>query len=111
MSTKLFLESLDLDQLRYARRLADEMIKAKEAEPRKIVWQVHDGHFVMANFRQEDYLKALDRLVVEGKELDAACPAWKDPEACRLRIEHIYVPASEYERYVGSAPPAEGGAG
>ena len=68
MSVKERLEGLKLCQMIELRRQADEIIKKAEAEPRRIVWRVSDGIYVINNFRTEDFAKASDLLLTIYKE-------------------------------------------
>lgn len=69
MSTAEYLNTLTIDQLRYARDYADEKIKQAEDGLKRVVWQVcRDGIQVDSSYREEEYEKAADRLIAIFKE-------------------------------------------
>jgi len=68
VGTDEWVETLTLDQLRYARQQMDEKIKAAEAQPKRVVWQVISGSLIDKYFREEDYEKAADHLLSIFKE-------------------------------------------
>lgn len=68
VSTVEWLEMLDLDQLRHARGLADQIIKKAEAGPRRTVWIVTMGGWNDGWYREEEYEKAADHLLRVFKE-------------------------------------------
>lgn len=63
MSTSEYLDSLTIDQLRYARDEADKRIKKAEESPKKIVWIVTNGNYNITWHREEDYSKAVESLI------------------------------------------------
>jgi len=63
VGTDAWVETLTLDQLRYAREAVDKKIKAAEDSPRRTVWQVCRGGIIDAYYREEDYAKAADHLI------------------------------------------------
>lgn len=70
MSTNDYLDSLTIDQLRYARDEADKRIKKAESKPKKLVWIVSNGLSNVSWHREEDYEKALEsftKVITEDK--------------------------------------------
>lgn len=63
MSTTEYLDSLTIDQLRWAREEADKRIKKAEESPKKIVWIVTNGSYNISNHREEDYQEAVKSLI------------------------------------------------
>lgn len=61
MGTRGYLQSLDLDQLRHARDVADQLIRAKEAEGFVPIWVVANDCVNVAAYPESDYQKAVDR--------------------------------------------------
>lgn len=98
MSTRAYLEKLDLDQLKFARDVAIELITAKEAEPKHLIWQVCDDYLALKHFAANDYLAAVEYLLNKAKQL-ALDPATQ-PCRKKLQIDYIRVPASEIKDYL-----------
>lgn len=69
MSTRDYLNQLNLNQLRFARDTAAELIAQKEAAPRVLLWQVCDENSVLEHFPKEDYLKAAEFLLERAKKM------------------------------------------
>lgn len=69
VGTTAWLETLTLDQLRFAREKADEKIKAAEAQPKRVIWRVCCGGIALGNYREEHYEKAADHLLRVFKAL------------------------------------------
>lgn len=67
MSIKDYLNTLTVDQLRTVRKIADEKIEEASRSPKRVIWHVEEGGFILESFREEDYEKALQYL---KKELD-----------------------------------------
>lgn len=63
VSTDQWVETLTLDQMRYARDKMAEKIKAAEAQPKRCVWRVCRGGLAESNYREEDFEKAADHLL------------------------------------------------
>ncbi|WP_235376703.1 hypothetical protein [Pseudomonas putida] len=63
VSTDQWVETLTLDQMRYARDKMTEKIKAAEAQPKRCVWRVCRGGLAEGNYREEDFEKAADHLL------------------------------------------------
>jgi hypothetical protein len=61
MGTREYLKGLDYDQLHYARDCADDLIKAKDAETRVLVWVVSTDCRNVGGFLEHDYQKAVER--------------------------------------------------
>ncbi|VVN74708.1 hypothetical protein [Pseudomonas fluorescens] len=68
VSTDDWVAALTMDQLRYARDLMDEKIKAAEAQPKRVVWRVCCGGLCLANYQEDQYEKAADHLLRIFKE-------------------------------------------
>lgn len=96
------IEKSDIGQLRNLRILITERILEKEAEAKKIIWVVQDRFMSLENFREDEYLLAIEYFVKEAKKLDEswrAQPGRMSPKEMNLEISHILVPESEYEGY------------
>lgn len=94
IGTKRFLSDMDQDQLLYCVEHANELLQRKRNESRKTIWQVvEDRSLVIGSFREGDYLKAVDRLAQTAKR------EFELGERNHYSINHIRVPASEYESY------------
>ncbi|MFJ7792275.1 hypothetical protein [Pseudomonas sp. NPDC096950] len=68
ISTPDFVATLSLDQLRAARSIIEEKIKAAEAQPKRIVWQVCRDGVIDKYFREERFEAAADHLLSIFKE-------------------------------------------
>lgn len=68
MSTSDYLDSLSIDQLRYARDEADRRIKKAEETPKKILWQAGGGLSFTEVFREEDWKEALEYFIKRIRE-------------------------------------------
>lgn len=98
MGTEAFLNKLNLDQLRRARDLAIQMITAKEAEQKLVVWCVENNTSRITWFSDADYLKAAEYLLEEARA-NARSPQnirMKDKE---LHLVPVLVPESEYKSW------------
>ena len=93
MSWKSQIEGLDIDQLRNFRNAINEAISQKEEEQKRTVWRVCDRWQSYGNFRDDDYMGAIDRLVETAKKLNHENDVYSMP----LSIERERVPESEYE--------------
>lgn len=99
ISTARFLADMDSDQLQFCRDRARELLERKLNEARKTIWQVVEDRFVVVgNFREDDYLRAVDCLA------QAAQKQFADGETNGYSIEKLRVPASEYESYFKQEP-------
>jgi hypothetical protein len=98
MSTTDYLKTLDYDQLKFCRERCDEMIRAIQAESKKIAWAVTDGVTNQGWFRTEDYLKAVECIAKVASE------RWDEDEKTNpeprnwlnLSIRGERLPESEY---------------
>lgn len=98
MSTTDYLKTLDYDQLQFCREQCDEMIRAIQAEEKKIAWAVTDGGINLGWFRTEDYLKAVECIAKVATE------RWAESEKTKpdtrywlnLSIKGERLPLSEY---------------
>lgn len=108
MGTREYLEGLTLDQLEYARDVADELIAGKRKEQKLVVWRVVDTHSVIELFSDADYVKAAERLLAEARG-NAASPQNLSPKRKALHLVPEYVPVSEYaELGLGIGVPDSG---
>ncbi|WP_312805498.1 hypothetical protein [Atlantibacter hermannii] len=98
MSTTDFLKTLDYDQLVFCRDKCDDMIRAIQAEEKKVAWAVTDGTTNYDWFRTEDYLKAVDCLATTANLLwdDADQYATRLSPCLNLSIKGKRLPLSEY---------------
>lgn len=101
MGTREYLEKLDLDQLRYARDTAEEMIAEKEAEQKLVVWCLEDRDMILKTFSDADYVKAAEKLLEHARENAAFPPGNLRPRDKILQLRPKLVPASEYGEWVG----------
>lgn len=101
MGTKAYLSRLDLDQVRCARDEADAIIKAKTEEPKRTIWRVCDDLMCRGNFRDTQYMEAVEFMAEQGKKLYAkhgnALP--KRARDLQLELVPLRVPESEYESW------------
>ncbi|WP_405470635.1 hypothetical protein ACGTI2_08355 [Morganella morganii] len=95
MSWKSEIEGLDIDQLRNFRDAINEAISQKEEETKRTVWRVCDRWMCLGNFREDDYLSAVDLLVETAKQRNAE----GDMESMSIEIVRQRVPESEYESW------------
>lgn len=100
MSTRDYLNQLNLNQLRFARDTAAELIAQKEAAPRVLLWQVCDENSVLEHFPKEDYLKAAEFLLERAKKnaLNHELKAYRK----KLELTFITVPESEVQDYLAT---------
>ena len=100
-----FVSTLSLDQLRAARKIIEEKIKATEAQPKRIVWQVCRGGVIDRYFREDQFEAAADHLLSIFKERfeEVATDFIANPcgtHQLQQEIPHIaaeLVPQFEYE--------------
>jgi hypothetical protein len=99
MSTNVYLSRLDINQLRYARDRANELIAEKESQPKKLVWAVEDNDAVLDYFPDEQYFEAARFLM----ECALACGGNPDldPRGKQFHLTYRWVIESEYADYVG----------
>ena len=105
ISTHDFFATMSLDQLRSARNIIEEKIKAAEAQPKRIVWQVCRGGVIDRYFREDQFEAAADHLLSIFKERfeEVATDFIANPYGARQlqqEIPHIaaeLVPQFEYE--------------
>lgn len=105
ISTHDFLATLSLDQLRAARNIIEEKIKAAEAQPKRIIWHVYRGGVIDRYFREDQFEAAADHLLSIFKERfeEVATDFIANPYGAhqlQLEMPHItaeLVPQFEYE--------------
>lgn len=103
MGTREYLAKLDLDQLRFARDAAAEMIAEKESEQKRVVWCLSDRDSTLETFSDADYVKAAEKLL-ETARVNAAYPPGKlSARDKELHLVARLVPASEYADWVGNS--------
>lgn len=101
MGTDAYLRKLDLDQLRYCRDRANELIDEKEREKKRVVWSIEDRDVRLATYADTEYLKAAERLLEEARN-NAVHP--QHPRLMELHLVAIFVPESEYSDWVTPGP-------
>lgn len=106
MGTREYLEKLSLDQLRYARDAAAEMIAELEKEQKRVVWCLEDRHTRLETFTDADYVKAAEKLLQTARDNVASPQAMKTRDK-ELHLVAIFVPASEYPEWVDLPPNDE----
>lgn len=103
MGTREYLGKLNLDQLRYARDAAEEMIAELEKEQKLVVWCLEDRDTRIDTFADADYVKAAEKLLEIARD-NAASPQNMKARDKELHLVPIFVPESEYAEWV-SVPP------
>lgn len=96
MSIESYLNNLDYEQLRNARKIAGSLINKKDNENKVTLWMISDDYVNYAAFVTDDYEKAVLRLCDEIK--NAAKEAPNDPIELTLRT--ILVRESEVAVYL-----------
>ncbi|WP_262020281.1 hypothetical protein [Pseudomonas sp. Pse35] len=82
IGTDAWVETLTLDQMKYARDQMTGKIKAAEAQPKRCVWRVCRGGLAEGNYREEDFEQAADHLVRIFKE--------RFIEEAKVFVDHHY---------------------
>jgi len=109
MGTREYLEKLNLDQLRYARDAAEELIAALEKEQKLVVWCLEDRYTRLKTFADTHYVQAAEKLLETARE-NAASPQRMKARDKELHLVAIFVPASEYAEWVDVPPDGAGNA-
>lgn len=108
MSTTEYLDTLTIDQLRFARDEADRRIKKAETAPKKILWQVGGGLSLGEVFKEEDHQKALEYFLKSYREqfdarlVDEILNRRTSPSTfrrCIPTLDFIYENEVEYEEW------------
>lgn len=101
MGTKAYLSRLDEDQLQLARDEAASLIKAKRDEAKRVVWRVCDDTMCLGNFREDDYLGAVEFMANEAKRMrqEIGDGPIRYPRTLEIQIKPERVPESEYEDF------------
>ena len=60
MSVKLFIESLTVSQLKYAKNLIQEVLRAEDEKETRYVWQIITIDSICTNFAEEDFEYCVD---------------------------------------------------
>ncbi len=107
MGTREYLGKLSLDQLRYARDAAAEMIAELEKEQKLVVWCLEDRDTRLETFADANYVKAAEKLLETARD-NAASPQGMKARDKELHLVAIFVPASEYAEWVDLPPNAKG---
>lgn len=89
------IRAFDLDQLRALREFVGDLISKKESESRRTVWRVCSDGICFGNFREDEYLKAVEFLMEKAIEIDA--DPTSDRRDRRIEIISQRVIESEYE--------------
>lgn len=93
------LDGLDSIQLGNLQEIINKRLASIKQQEKKIVWRVYNQNMCEGNFREEDYLGAVDCLAKRSADL------WQDdlyPRSTRdlnISIEGERVPAEEYESW------------
>ena len=99
MGTREYLWKLSLDQLRYARDAAAEMIAEMEKEKKMVVWCLEERDTRLETFADADYVKAAEKLLETARN-NAASPQPMKVRDRELHLVAFFVPESEYAEYV-----------
>ncbi|MDY7559909.1 hypothetical protein QN366_05095 [Pseudomonas sp. CCC3.2] len=96
IGTTDWVATLTLDQIRFARDLMSEKIKAAEALPQRVIWRVCSGGLAQGNYQEDQYEKAADHLLRIYKEsfMEEAADYVKKPygtETFRRRLPSLEV--------------------
>lgn len=92
------LDGLDSIQLVNLQDIINKRLASIEKQEKKIVWRVYNQQMCEGNFREEDYLGAVDCLAQISANL------WQNdhqrtPYDLNVSIEGERVPAEEYESW------------
>ncbi|ENG0876786.1 hypothetical protein ABU549_004445 [Yersinia enterocolitica] len=101
MGYKEMINGFDLEQLENFHSVISGAIAEKKAEETKIVWRVCDGWLCKGNFREEDYLKAVDFMAEKAKKAheDLKNELIRSSRDLCFEIQLQRVPVSEYENW------------
>tara|TARA_R110000850_G_scaffold121623_4_gene239397 strand:- start:1286 stop:1906 length:621 start_codon:yes stop_codon:yes gene_type:complete len=100
MGIPKYLARLDTDQLYNAQSIVADLIKRKTDETKRVVWRVCDDFMCLGNFREEEYLKAVDFMAEKAKEKHSEEPPgrlWH--KELQIELKPQRVPESEYESF------------
>ena len=93
MSRKSQIEGLNIDQLKDFREVISQAITQKQREKMRLIWRVRNRWNTFGDFREDDYLGAVNRLVETANKLNAD----GDTYSMSISIEQWPIPESEYE--------------
>ncbi|WP_221885545.1 hypothetical protein [Vreelandella populi] len=100
MGTDRYLSRLDEDQLRHARCTIDDLLRLKKDEVKRVVWRVCDDFMCLGNFREDEYLKAVEFMAEKAKENFEKEPKDKiRHKSLQIELKPERVPESEYESF------------
>lgn len=101
MGYKEIIKGFDLEQLENFHSVISGAIAEKKAEETKIVWRVCDRWLCKGNFREEDYLKAVDFMAEKAKKAheDFKDELIRNSRDLCFEIQIERVPISEYEEW------------
>lgn len=68
MSTTDYLNTLNQEQLKFARDYADSLLKTLNQQPRKTVWTVEAGYINVAHFKEHQYIECAEKLLEYAKQ-------------------------------------------
>jgi hypothetical protein len=105
VGTREYLGKLNLDQLRYARDTAVEMIAELEKEQKLVVWCLEDRDTIIHTFSEANYVKAAEKLLEVARD-NAASPQGMKARDKELHLVALFVPASEYAEWEDVPPNA-----
>lgn len=99
MGYKEMINGFDLESLENFHSVISGAIAEKKAEETKIVWRVCDQWLCKGNFREEDYLKAVDFMAEKAKKAygDLKDELTRSSRDLCFEIQLQRVPVSEYE--------------
>ncbi|EKN4904639.1 TPA: hypothetical protein U5D73_000050 [Yersinia enterocolitica] len=100
-SYREIISGFDLEQLENFHSVISGAIAEKKAEETKIVWRVCDRWTCKGNFREEDYLKAVDFMAEKAKKAhsDLECELIRSSRDLCFEIQIKRIPISEYEEW------------
>lgn len=100
-----YLRNMSKAELIEVRKTADEIIRARNAEPQRVVWRVMDGDGnEYGVFPEHGYLDAAKCLLSAAEENAAAQhPLSLNQKTLRLLV--VLVPESEYSDWINEGKP------
>ncbi|KTG25436.1 hypothetical protein AWR38_01305 [Idiomarina sp. WRN-38] len=100
MGTEKYLSRLDEGQLLYAQDAISDLLSAKKNEQKRTVWRVSDDWVCLGNFREDDYLGAVEFMAAKAKEKCVSEPNDRlRHKSLQIGIYPERVPESEYESF------------
>ncbi|MEI8209691.1 MAG: hypothetical protein WCG16_10835 [Methylococcales bacterium] len=68
MGIKSYLNSLDKEQLKYAKDYATSLLETRNQQPRKTVWTLEADHMNIAHFHEHQYIECAEKLLEYAKQ-------------------------------------------